>query len=232
VDDAAEITGGLTVVVPREAGIELAAAKQPPPPPLAAVIPLEPGAGQRRVFFVATRASTPHELEKAFEVRWRDVVRWNDLDPHARLQPDQVLQIFVSAEFDPSARGVVVYEHDEVEHVVRGSTAHIEAALRRRGLVRRAYKARKGDTLARIGRKFDLTVGDLARINAFSGAHEPEAGELVVVYVDEKGARGTIEAPPVGGTAGRTPSTAETAGVPGSGGSGVRGGTPAGGTSR
>jgi membrane-bound lytic murein transglycosylase D len=221
VQDAAEITGGLMLVVPREPVVtaELASTKEPEPPPLAAVIPVEPGKGQRRVFFVVTRSSTPKEIEKAFDVKWRDVVRWNDLDPHARLQPDQVLQLLVDAEFDPPARGVLVYEQNEVEYVARGSTAHIEAALRRRGLVRRAYKARKGDTLARIGRKFDLTVGDLARINAISGAREPEIGETIVVYVDEEKARGTVDAPPTRGSAKekskRPPSTPETAKVPG-----------------
>ena len=224
VNDAAEVTGGLVLVVPSEPAAQLAAAVEPSEPPLAAVVPVEPGKGKRRVFFVATRATTPHEIEKAFDVKWSDVVAWNDLDPHARLQPDQVLQLMVPESFDPAERGVMVYEQNEVEYVARGSTAHIEAGLRRRGLVRRAYKARKGDTLAKIGRKFDLTVGDLARINGFGGAHELAVGEAVTVYVGQSKTKGTVEAPSIEDKRGakrkpstRTPSTAETPKVPGEG---------------
>jgi membrane-bound lytic murein transglycosylase D len=54
---------------------------------------------------------------------------------------------------------------------------------------------KKGDTLEKIGRRFDLSVGDLARINAFAREREPDPGELLVVYVDAKHKRGTVAAP-------------------------------------
>lgn len=230
VQDAAEVTGGLVLVVPKVPSTRVASktdaesngkGDEKREPPLAAVIPVEPGKGHRRVFFVATRSTTPHEIEKAFDVKWSEIVAWNDLDPHARLQPDQVLQVIVPDSFDPAQRGVVVHEQNDVEYVVRGSTTHIEAGLRRRGLVRRAYKARKGDTLARIGRKFDLTVGDLARINGFGGGHELAVGETVIVYVREHDTKGTVEAPSIekhrdaAKPATRAASTAETPKLPG-----------------
>jgi membrane-bound lytic murein transglycosylase D len=79
--------------------------------------------------------------------------------------------------------------------VQRGSREHIEAALERRGKERRAVKARKGDTLAKLGKRFGLTDGDLARINGYARDHELAPGELVVVYVDAGTTRGTVGAP-------------------------------------
>jgi membrane-bound lytic murein transglycosylase D len=214
--DAAEVSGGVTLVVPATASGTLDTRRVEPP--LAAVPPIAVPHGMRRVFFVATRAATPLTLERAFGVRWSQVVEWNDLDPHARLQPDQVLQILVPVSFDEQDRAVEAWEDHEVELVVRGSTPHIEAALRRRGLVRRGYRVKAGDTLGRIGRRFGLTDGDLARINGFPRTRDPDAGEVVVVYVPESKLKQTIDAPDVHAaprTAGRTPSTRDTARVPG-----------------
>jgi membrane-bound lytic murein transglycosylase D len=123
-------------------------------------------------------------------------VLWNDLDPSARLQDGQVLQVLVPEGFDADAAGVKILEPAAVEHVVRGSREHLEASLRRRGLVRRGYEVRAGDTLERISRHLDLSVGDLARINGFDRTHTPAGGDLLVVYVPEGRTRGTTEAPP------------------------------------
>ncbi len=222
IEDAAEVVGGVVLVVP--VATPTAAASPAEPLPLAAVPPLEPSPGQRLVFFRTNRASTPPDLERALGVRWSDLVRWNDLDPRARLQSGIVLQLLVPQAFDGAAQHVALLERSEVEHVIRGSRAHIEAELARRGKLRRAYRVRAGETLEKIGGRLDLTTGDLSRINAFAREHVPEAGEVLVVYVDEAHQRGTFEAPsPKGfeeaeaiadrGT--RTPSTAETARVPG-----------------
>jgi membrane-bound lytic murein transglycosylase D len=227
IQDSAEVRGGVTLVVPRpgakihaDAGEATEAAE--PALPLAAVPELTPPPGHRLVFFETTRASTPRTIERAFDVAWPEVVGWNDLDPHARVQDGQVLQLVVPGDFDPASRNVVAHEMHEVEYAVRGSRAHLEASLRRRGKVRRGYKCRAGDTLAKVGRRFDLTLGDLARINHFSRGHDPAPGSVLVVYVDEGKTGGTQKAPPPRGfddpasppPAARPPSTAETARVP------------------
>lgn len=220
--DSAEVKGGITLVVPSGTKpSKQSAALDVPPPPLAAVPDLSPPAGNRLVFFEATRASTPRAIERAFGVAWPDVIAWNDLDPHARLQAGQIVQVVVPASFDPPTAGVEAYELHEVEYAVRGSRAHLEASLRRRGKQRRGYRVRQGDTLARIGRRFDLTLGDLARINAFSRQHDPQAGNTVIVYVDKAHRSGTINAPPPRGFVdpptpqpARAPSTADTSRVP------------------
>lgn len=216
VQDAAEVTGGVVLVVPAPRAPTQAASEgssltvetppDAPPPPIAAVPALRPGPGRKLVFFETTRGTTPRTVEEAFGVRFSEIVAWNDLDPHARLQAGQILQVVVDADFDADAQGVLVYGPDEVVHVVRGSAEHIETALARRGLLRRGYTVRKADNLRKIGRRFDLSLGDLARINGFSRSYEPKAGELIVIYVPKTRLRHTVDPPATRGT--------ETAGIP------------------
>ena len=224
IEDSAEVRGGITLVVPRP-GSKHADASEPeaePLPPLAAVPDITPPPGHRLVFFETPRASPPRAIERAFDVAWPDVVLWNDLDPHARVQDGQVLQLVVPSRFDPASHGLVAHEMHEVEYAVRGSRAHLEASLRRRGMVRRGYKVRSGDTLSTIGRRFELSVGDLARINHFSRGHDPDPGSTLVVYVDASKTGGTSKAPPPRGfddpepppPSDRAPSTPETSRVP------------------
>jgi membrane-bound lytic murein transglycosylase D len=222
IEDSAEVRGGVTLIVPSSVEIpprDTKVASAPAELPLAAVPPLSPPRGKRRVFFVTNRASTPRTLERAFGVRYSDIVAWNDLDPHARLQADQVLQVFVPRDYDEKKHDVELREESEVELVVRGSREHLEAALRRRGMQRRAYQVKSGDTLERIGRKFGLSTGDMARINGVPRTHEPAVGDLLVVYVQPHKARLTVEAPDpqplTASTSRHTASTANTSRVPG-----------------
>jgi membrane-bound lytic murein transglycosylase D len=235
--DAAEVGRGITLVVPtRESSAEQRPRPTAEPPALAAVPPLSPEAGTKRVFVATTRATTPGSLSQALGVPWSRVVAWNDLDPEARLQAGQVLQALVPESFDGDAAGVALLGPTDIELVERGSREHLEAELRRRGKHRRGYQVRRGDTLARIARRFELSVGDLSRINGFSSAYEPQAGEILVVYVDAARLRSTDAAPPPKGLVSdakgttapttrppttrppttRPPTTAETARVPGS----------------
>jgi membrane-bound lytic murein transglycosylase D len=189
--DGAEIVRGTTLVVPSSSGTVAEAEARP----LVAVPQLTTGEDERLVFFAPTRASTPTSIASAFGVTWPRIVQWNDLDPQARVQPGQLLQVVVPRSFDAGKAEVVVYERDEVEIVARGSKAHLEASLARRGKARRAVKARRGDTLDTIGKRFDLTSGDLARINGYNREHALAAGELVIVYVEDGKRRGTVDAP-------------------------------------
>ena len=196
--DTAEVTAGVVLVVPSgpaavASGAPTAAGSSERP--LAAVIGLEVKAQQRLVFFEVTRATTTASLVRAFGATWDRIVAWNDLDPHARLQPGQLLQLLVPQSFDAATRGVSVYELAQVRHVLRGSREHLEASLALRGKQRRAIKAKRGDTLESIGRRADLTTGDLARINDYPRDHAIAVGELVIVYVDERHRKGTVDAP-------------------------------------
>jgi membrane-bound lytic murein transglycosylase D len=190
-DDAAELDKGVTLLVPARGARQDVTRTRP----RVAVPPVATTQGQRLVFFEVTRSTTPRGLTEAFAVAWDSVVLWNDLDPQARLQPGQILQLVVPRGFDALAARVELLEADAVELVVRGSREHIESSLKERGLVRRGYRVRKGDDLVKIGKKFDLSDGDLARINAIPRDKPPAPGSVLVVYVDRDHERGTVDAP-------------------------------------
>ncbi|MEZ4451025.1 MAG: LysM peptidoglycan-binding domain-containing protein [Nannocystaceae bacterium] len=197
--DSAELGQGVVLAVPRGKSASPAAAGDRP---LAAVPAVLVPAGHRLVFFESTRATTPRGLAEAFGVSWEALIAWNDLDPQARIQPGQILQVIVADRFRGEASGVRVYESTEVDHVIRGSREHLDRSLGRRGLVRRGYKAHSGDTLEKIGKKFDLSEGDIARINGVPRSYSPKSGEVMVVYVAEGKTRGTVAAPDPGPIAG------------------------------
>jgi membrane-bound lytic murein transglycosylase D len=157
---------------------------------------LEAPKGQRIAFLEVTRALTPREVSDALAIPWERVLAWNDLDPQARLQDGQWLQVLVPETFDADAANVLLWTPADVEWVVRGTEAHLEAELARRDLVRRGHKVKKGETLEKIGNKYGLTVGSLGRINDVARDHTPAAGDVLVVYVPKAKVKSTVSPPP------------------------------------
>ena len=192
--DSGEVGRGVLLAVP-PAPADAKASASEPDKPIVAVPALKSAGNEELVFFRVTRASTPRRIARAFSVDWDDIIAWNDLDPEARLVDGQMLQIFVPANFDPTARGVKVYRRDEVTYVVRGSFDHLTALLAERKLERRGYKVKKGESLARIAERFDLSTGSLARINGVMRGHHPSEGDLLLVYVPKGKTKGTVAAP-------------------------------------
>ena len=194
IHDSGEVRGGVILVVPTTSapgsGTPVSAK-----PRLVAVPPLKVPSDSKLVFFRITRASSSVAIATAFSVAWQQVLAWNDLDPEARLVDGQMLQLLVPRSFDPAAAGVEVFEVSEVRYVIRGSAAHLDEVLDDRELARRGYKTRKGDNFKAIAKKFDLSVGSLARINGVSRSHKPSEGEVVIVYVAKDQTKGTVEAP-------------------------------------
>jgi membrane-bound lytic murein transglycosylase D len=192
IHDSGEIVGGTVLVVPTPPAADPA---NKPALPLIAVPELAVPRHHRLLFFRVTRATGEQAIAKAFGVAWSQVVAWNDLDPHARLVDGQYLQILVPDAFDPTAVKVRARGLGEVRKVVRGTVEHIDALLAERALVRRGYKVHKGDTLAKIAKKFDISLGSLARINNVAREHEVAAGDVLVLYVPESKTKGTHKPP-------------------------------------
>lgn len=192
VHDSGEIVGGTVLVVPTP---DPSLTPSKPTPPLVAVPELPVPKHQRLVFFRVTRATGEQAIAKAFGVAWSQIVAWNDLDPHARLVDGQYLQVLVPEGFDRAAAKVRARTLDEVRKVVRGTAEHIDALLSERELVRRAYKVHKGDTLAKIAKKFDLSLGSLARINGVAREHVVAAGDELILYVGKAQTKGTHKPP-------------------------------------
>lgn len=194
IHDSGEVKAGVKLVVPL---LDEADKLDPEDvgKPLVAVPPLPVPQDRKLVFFRVTRASSSSAIASAFDVSWQEIVSWNDLDPQARLVDGQILQILVEPSFDPAGAGVTVTTPAEVRHVVRGTGDHLDALLADRELLRRGYEVDEGDTLKRIARRFDISLGSLARINGVNRNHRLEEGEVIVVYVGKDNKRGTVEAP-------------------------------------
>jgi membrane-bound lytic murein transglycosylase D len=136
--------------------------------------------GRERVFYRARDADSLDEIADAFGVRGEELIEWNNVDPGAKLHPRMVLQIFVRKDFDPA--GVMLLDPARVRVVTLGSEEFLELETARRGKKRLYYTAKGGDTLAKLGRRYGLTPGDLARINRFSYNTELHEGDRIVVY--------------------------------------------------
>ncbi|MES1208830.1 MAG: LysM peptidoglycan-binding domain-containing protein, partial [Pseudomonadota bacterium] len=136
--------------------------------------------GRERVFYRTRDGDGLDEVADVFGVRPEDLVEWNNLDPGAKLHPGMVLQVFVRRDFDPS--GVMLLDPSRVRVVTLGSEEFLELETARRGKKRLSYTCKAGDTLAKLGRRYGLTPGDLARINRFSYNTELHDGDRIVVY--------------------------------------------------
>jgi membrane-bound lytic murein transglycosylase D len=136
--------------------------------------------GRERVFYRARDGDSLDEIADAFGVRSEELIEWNNVDPGAKLHPRMVLQIFVRKDFDPA--GVLLLDPAKVRVVTLGSEEFLELETARRGKKRLTYTAKAGDTLVKLGRRYGLTPGDLARINRFSYNTELKEGDRVVVY--------------------------------------------------
>jgi peptidoglycan lytic transglycosylase D len=77
---------------------------------------------------------------------------------------------------------VLLLDPGKVRVVTLGSEEFLELETARRGKRRLTVTARSGDTLAKVGRRYGLTPGDLARINRFSYNTELHEGQRIVVY--------------------------------------------------
>jgi len=136
--------------------------------------------GRDRVFYRLRDGDDLESIASTFRVRPDDLVEWNNLDAGARLHPKMVLQIFVAKDFDPS--GVLLLDAAKVRVVTLGSEEFLGLEAARRGKKRLVYQAKAGDTLAKVGRRYGLTPGDLARINRFSYNTELHDGQKIIVY--------------------------------------------------
>jgi len=203
VKDSSELHAGIAIVVPRKKGDKAADKREQSEASarLAAASPGGDGAatasdddeilvavpdrvfnyeGRERVFYQTREGDTLDGIADALGVRTDDLVEWNNLDPEAKLHPKMVLQVFVRKDFDPTA--IVLLDAARVKAVTLGSDEFLELEAARRGKRRLVVETKSGDTLVKLGRRYGLTVGDLARINRFSYNTELRDGQKVVVY--------------------------------------------------
>ena len=124
----------------------------------------------------------PSEIAAFFKVKPQELARWNNVDLDAKLASNMVLQLWVAQDFDTSKAALVDAAHVRV--VTVGSPEFFDLVESKRGRKRLTYTVKKGDDLKRIGKKFNLTVPDLERINRFGAARtDLVVGQKLTVYV-------------------------------------------------
>jgi membrane-bound lytic murein transglycosylase D len=194
VRDSAELRAGTSIVVPRKGGAPKVKAAEKGEATAAAgddaadddtVIVAVPDRafayeGRERVFYKTRDGDGLDEIAATFGVRAEELTEWNNLDPTAKVQPRMVLQVFVRKDYDPV--GVLLLDPGKVRVVTLGSEEFLELETARKGKKRLTVTAKTGDTLAKVGRRYGLTPGDLARINRFSYNTELHEGQRIVVY--------------------------------------------------
>jgi len=136
--------------------------------------------GRRRVFYRVAAGDTLPEIARVFRVTPDDVRRWNALDPAARLHEGMNLQMFVETGADLSK--IVHMAEGDVRCITVGSDeffAHFEGLKNRK---RTTIAVEDGDTWEKIAKRFNLTVGQLERINQRSHTDKLAPKETLVVY--------------------------------------------------
>jgi membrane-bound lytic murein transglycosylase D len=136
---------------------------------------------RRRVFFEVRRGDAVGTIAHAFAVQRDELSAWNGLDDSARLVAGMVLQVYV-----PKDAALVEVRHrteTDVRILVAGSKPFFDHFEAEAGRKRITVKARKGDTLAKVAKRYRLSLGWVERINRGSRHKKLAKGDEVVVYV-------------------------------------------------
>jgi membrane-bound lytic murein transglycosylase D len=147
---------------------------------------------RQRVFYRVVVGDTPRDIAGAFSVSVDDLRTWNSIEPTARLQEGMTLQIFAPKNADLSR--VVAMKEGDVKIVAIGSDDFYAIEEAAKGRKRTTIYAAGGETLEKLGKKYDLTPGQMEKINRRPRTDVLAKGEAVIVYV--KGATAAPGAPP------------------------------------
>jgi len=154
---------------------------------------------RKRVFYRVQVGDTLREIAAALHVSVDDLDRWNDIDPGARLQEGMTVQAFVPQGADLGH--VVVASESDVRVLPLGSEEFFATLEHDRGFKRVVVAVRAGDTLEAIGKRFDVPVRTMERINRRGRTDTLHDGETVVVYAPV----GTASGPPITASNGPVP---------------------------
>lgn len=139
--------------------------------------------GRKRVFYRVLHGDTLAGIANVLTVTAEELTVWNDLDASARLQSGMILQAYVPKHADLARVRSVTSQNARIFEVGTDEfLSHVESLNGRRRIV---VAAQKGDTLAKIGKRYGLSVGMMERINRFSRNRALDKGESIVVYAKD-----------------------------------------------
>lgn len=176
-----KVKAGFPLLVPGSAAPPKAS-----PEPLVATVPAKAFRyeGRRRVFYRVAAQDSPESIARFFEVTVDELCAWNSLTPSASLQSNMLLQLFVVPDLDLGK--ALVFAPDQVRILTVGSDEFFDYHETQRGRVRVRYRVQPGDSLTKIGERFELSAGSIGRINQFGSNKELRADDWIIVYVPEK----------------------------------------------
>ena len=135
---------------------------------------------RRRVFYRVLKGDSSTSIARAFGVSKTELATWNSLDPTARLVSGMVLQLYVPKGTDLSRVRFIGERSARV--LIAGSDAFFDYFEALKGRKRITVRARRGDTLRKIGKRYGLSVGNMERINRLSRREKLRPGDEIVVY--------------------------------------------------
>jgi len=191
--------GGEVLTAALESGPSPPAERPSPPPPAAATASAEPAA--TAATYRVRRGDTLSEIAARHGVSYRDLASWNGLAPPYHLRVGQTLAVRSGGDGTPR----VVYT------VRRGNTLQTIAdvfAVRYRDVMSwndlrssrlqvgqqlvihpprpvrvETYRVRRGDTVARIARRFGVPVRDVLTANGLGARTVIRPGQQLTIYV-------------------------------------------------
>jgi membrane-bound lytic murein transglycosylase D len=179
------LQAGATLLVPPSWSEALALPPREDSEDMVAVLPARFQYDEReRVFYHTQPGDDLQTIGRAFGVRPSDIAIWNALDARANLQSDMVLQVYVHK---GAALTAVRHarERNAGKRLEIGSLAFFAHFEAEQGRQRLQIRAREGDTLQTIGRRYGLSAGTMERINHFWRGSRLAEGTPVVVYAKD-----------------------------------------------
>ncbi|MEO7035267.1 MAG: transglycosylase SLT domain-containing protein [Polyangiaceae bacterium] len=169
---------GTVLLVPRAARLASAA----PNDEAVVVPPREFAYAERsRLFYRVLPGDTLGKVANVFSVNAADIGLWNALDENARLQSGMALQLFVDKNKTFNARTL---RPVQTHVLVAGTPEFYDYFEAQNGRKRVVVSARENDSLAKLGKRYGMTVGSMERVNRRSRTDKLHAGDSIVVYVD------------------------------------------------
>ena len=123
-----------------------------------------------KVTHIVQQGDTLWDLATRHKVGVRSLAKWNGMAPRDTLSVGQ---------------RIVIWSRNTGASIDSTTTSHVSAPPRRQVTQRIGYRVRTGDSLARIARKFRVTVGQLLRWNSkVKKSKYLQPGQRIVLYVD------------------------------------------------
>ncbi len=122
--------------------------------------------GGKKISYTVRKGDTIWDISRAHKVSMRQLAAWNGMAPHDYLQPGQKLVIWSNTKKSISSHSI-------------GQPPVLTALTRKIN-----YKVRRGDSLARISQRFNVTINKLKRWNPNARGKYLQPGQRLVLYVD------------------------------------------------